>query len=95
MANLPLPKSGAALVAAMAGVSDVIKAKGVLWSLEPQLFSALTPACIDREQGERSSPTCICLELLGQVAMDIFCSSVPAFPELSHKYQFHSGCCSS
>ena len=33
MANLPLPKSGAALVAAMAGVSDVIKAKGMLWSL--------------------------------------------------------------
>ena len=29
MANLPLPRTGAALVAAMAGVSDVIKAKGV------------------------------------------------------------------
>ena len=29
MANLPLPKTGAALVAAMAGVSDVIKSKGV------------------------------------------------------------------
>ena len=45
MANLPLPKSGAALVAAMAGVSDIIKAKGVLRTPQSYQCTALTPAC--------------------------------------------------
>ena len=57
MANLPLPRSGAALVAAMAGVSDVIKAKGELWALKLHHCSGLTPVCTDCEQGERSWTT--------------------------------------
>ena len=48
MANLPLPKTGAALVAAMAGVSDVIKSKGVHLEHPEDISRATrTPACIE------------------------------------------------
>lgn len=42
IANLPLPRTGAALVAAMAGVSEVIKAKGVVPIRPSKAFHAVS-----------------------------------------------------